>query len=125
MTLTKLESYKGWTVTRVDDKAITWYCGEYYYQDIVADNLDALFNLIDEIENKRNQKLLKEQKKKQELKEKRSKGIIPVEDFEEAVRVFGFDSPVVTAVWNTMEANPNNQEEFEIIYHRNVAGKYY
>lgn len=124
MILTKLEPYKGWTITRVDDKAITWYCGEYYYQDIVADNLDALFNLINEIENKHNQKLLKEQKKKQELKEKRSKGIIPVEDFEEVVRVFGFDSPVVTAVWNTMEANPNNQDEFETVYHRHMTGKY-
>ena len=51
-------------------------------------------------------------------------GVIEVEDFEEVVRVFGFNSPVTTAVWNTMEANPNNQEEFEIIYHRHVAGKY-
>lgn len=51
-------------------------------------------------------------------------GIITVDEFEEVVATFGFNSPVTTAVWNTMEANPNNQEEFEIIYHRNVAGKY-
>lgn len=51
-------------------------------------------------------------------------GAITVEDFEKIVKIFGFDSPVVTAVWNTMEANPNNQNEFETIYYRHVAGKY-
>lgn len=123
MTLTKLESYKGWTITRINDK-IVWYNGEYYYQNIAADNLETLFNLIDEIENKRKEKMSKEQKKKQELEEKRNKGIIPVKDFEETVRVFGFKHPVTTAVWNTMAINPNNQDEFKIIYHRHIAGKY-
>ena len=42
-------------------------------------------------------------------------GVIEVEDFEKVVGIFGFEHPVVTAVWNTIEANPNNQEEFEII----------
>ena len=51
-------------------------------------------------------------------------GVITVEDFEEVVRVFGFNSPVTTAVWNTMEANPNNQDEFETVYHRHMTGKY-
>lgn len=51
-------------------------------------------------------------------------GVITVEDFEKIVEIFGFDSPVVTAVWNTMEANPNNQNEFETIYYRHVASKY-
>lgn len=51
-------------------------------------------------------------------------GVITVEDFEKIVKIFGFDSPVVTAIWNTMEANPNNQNEFETIYYRRVAGKY-
>lgn len=51
-------------------------------------------------------------------------GVIEVKDFEKVVEIFGFEHPVVTAVWNTMEANPNNQAEFEIIYHRYVAGKY-
>ena len=51
-------------------------------------------------------------------------GIITVKDFEKVVEIFGFEHPVTTAIWNTMEANPNNQEEFETIYHRDVAGKY-
>ena len=123
MTLTKLESYKGWTITRINDK-IVWYNGGCYYQNIAADNLETLFNLIDEIENKRKEKISKEQKKKQELKEKRNKGIIPVEDFEKIVEIFGFEHPVVTAIWNTMATNPNNQVEFEIIYHRHITGKY-
>ena len=57
--------------------------------------------------------------------DKNKMGVITVDEFEEVVATFGFNSPVTTAVWNTMEANPNNQEEFEIIYHRNVTGKYY
>lgn len=57
--------------------------------------------------------------------DKNKMGVITVNEFEEVVATFGFNNPVTTAVWNTMEANPNNQEEFEIIYHRNVAGKYY
>ena len=43
-------------------------------------------------------------------------GVITVEDFVKAVEVFGFESPVVTAIWNTMEANPYNREEFETVY---------
>ena len=51
-------------------------------------------------------------------------GVITVEEFEKAVEIYGFDNPVVTAIWNTMEANSNNQDEFETIYHRYIAGKY-
>ena len=51
-------------------------------------------------------------------------GVITVEDFEKVVRVFGFDSPVITAIWNVMANNPNNQDEFKTIYHRNITGKY-
>lgn len=51
-------------------------------------------------------------------------GIITVEDFEKSVKEFGFNSPVVTALWNTMYNNEDNQEEFEIIYHRRIMGKY-
>ena len=51
-------------------------------------------------------------------------GNISVEDFEKVVRTFGFDSPVATAVWNTMYNNPNNQEEFEEVYKRWSAGWY-
>ena len=51
-------------------------------------------------------------------------GIITVEDFEKAVEVFGFDSPVVTAIWNTMESNPDNFQEFETVYCFNANGKY-
>ena len=49
-------------------------------------------------------------------------GVITVEDFKRAVEVFGFESPVVTAIWNTMEANPYNQEEFEEIYALHMTG---
>ncbi|MBQ2001854.1 MAG: hypothetical protein II240_00970 [Bacteroidaceae bacterium] len=51
-------------------------------------------------------------------------GIITVEEFKQAVKTFGFESPVVTAIWNTMEQNPNNQEEFETIYALWSTGKF-
>lgn len=50
-------------------------------------------------------------------------GVITVDEFKKAVEVFGFDSPVVTAIWNTMSNNPNNQEEFEIIYALHATGR--
>lgn len=50
-------------------------------------------------------------------------GAITVEDFVRAVEIFGFESPVVTAIWNTMESNPYNQEEFETIYAMHAVGK--
>lgn len=51
-------------------------------------------------------------------------GVITVKDFEKAVKEFGFDSPVVTAIWNTMENNPNNAEEFETVYALAANGRY-
>lgn len=51
-------------------------------------------------------------------------GVITVEEFKKAVATFGFNSPVVTAIWNTMEQNPNNAEEFETIYALNVTGRF-
>lgn len=51
-------------------------------------------------------------------------GNISVKEFEEVVRIFGYHSPVATAVWNTMHDNPNNQEEFEEVFHRWSAGLY-
>lgn len=51
-------------------------------------------------------------------------GAITVEDFVKAVEVFGFESPVVTAIWNTMEANPYNQEEFEEVYALHMTGRF-
>jgi hypothetical protein len=51
-------------------------------------------------------------------------GIITVEEFEKAVKTFGFNSPVVTSIWNTMYDNEDNQEEFETVYHRWSIGKY-
>lgn len=50
-------------------------------------------------------------------------GIITVDDFKKAVEVFGFESPVVTAIWNTMEANPNNADEFETVYALHATGR--
>lgn len=43
-------------------------------------------------------------------------GIITVADFQKVVEVFGFEHPVTTAVWNTMQANSDNAEEFEEVY---------
>ena len=51
-------------------------------------------------------------------------GIISVEDFKKAVEVFGFESPVVTAIWNTMESNPENQDEFETVYALWATGRF-
>lgn len=51
-------------------------------------------------------------------------GVITVEDFEKAVQAFGFNSPVVTAVWNTMANNPDNFREFEMVCFLNANGKY-
>ena len=51
-------------------------------------------------------------------------GVITVQDFEKAVEVFGFNSPVVTAIWNTMANNPNNAEEFETVYALAANGRY-
>ena len=43
-------------------------------------------------------------------------GVITVDEFKKAVDVFGFNSPVVTAVWNVMHDNPYNADEFETVY---------
>lgn len=51
-------------------------------------------------------------------------GAITVEDFVKAVEVFGFESPVVTAIWNTMAENPYNSEEFETVYAMHMVGKF-
>ena len=51
-------------------------------------------------------------------------GIISVNEFKKAVEVFGFDSPVVTAIWNTMENNPANSEEFETVYALCATGRF-
>ena len=53
-----------------------------------------------------------------------TRGIITVNDFIKAVNVFGFKSPVVTALWNTMENNPNNNKEFETVYAMRMAGRF-
>lgn len=52
-------------------------------------------------------------------------GVITVEEFKKAVEVFGFGNPVVTAIWNTMENDPANSEEFETVYAMWVTGKFY
>ena len=54
----------------------------------------------------------------------RRTGVITVDDFKKAVEVFGFESPVVTAIWNTMEANPDNADEFETVYALNATGRF-
>lgn len=56
--------------------------------------------------------------------EDRRLGIITVDDFKKAVETFGFGSPVVTAIWNTMINNPNNAAEFETVYALWAAGKF-
>lgn len=47
---------------------------------------------------------------------KEKMGIITAEDFKKVVEVFGFEHPVTTAVWNTMQANSDNSGEFEEVY---------
>lgn len=51
-------------------------------------------------------------------------GIITVDEFEKVVELFGFDHPVVTAIWNTMSANEDNEDAFETVYQRWAAGCY-
>lgn len=51
-------------------------------------------------------------------------GVITVEDFIKAVDMFGFDSTVITAIWNTMASNPYNSEEFETVYAMHMVGKF-
>lgn len=51
-------------------------------------------------------------------------GVISVENFEKAAKVFGIESPVITAIWNTMMENPNNQDEFETVFSKYMTGKY-
>jgi hypothetical protein len=51
-------------------------------------------------------------------------GVITVEEFKKTVETFGFNSPVVTAIWNTMESNPDNAEGFETVYALNANGRF-
>lgn len=51
-------------------------------------------------------------------------GIISVSDFVKLVEIFGFEHPIVTAVWNTMCDNPNNIDEFETVYAMWAAGRF-
>ena len=68
------------------------------------------------------QKVCQEEKAKE--KSISADGIITVEEFEKAVAVFGFESPVVTAIWNTMWENRKNSNEFDIIYSNWMEHKY-
>ena len=54
----------------------------------------------------------------------RKTGVITVDEFKKAVETFGFNSPVVTAIWNTMEANSNNDDEFETVYALTATGRF-
>lgn len=116
--------YRGWEIKEINNGKQNWYCARYNYQDIDADTTEELINIINKIEDNREEKRKKEQEKRKELEEKRAKGIIPVEDFEKAAEVFGIESPVITAIWNTMMENPNNQNEFETIFSKYMTGKY-
>lgn len=51
-------------------------------------------------------------------------GVITVADFVRAANTFGFGHPVVTAIWNTMESNPDNEDEFETVYAMWANGKF-
>lgn len=81
----------------------------------------GLIAVIDEAENFCEDEILFEDL---EEAENAPIGVITVDDFVKAVKTFGFESPVVTAIWNTMEKNPNNQEEFETVYAMWAAGKF-
>lgn len=120
----KICIYRNWEIKEINNGKQDWYCARYNYQDIDADTIEDLIDTINIIQDIYEEKIKKEQEKRKELEEKRTKGIIPVEDFEKAVEVFGFKSPVITAIWNTMIRNPNNQDEFKIIFHKYMTGKY-
>lgn len=62
--------------------------------------------------------------KSEYIEELKTSGIITLEDFIKVVDVFGFDHPVVTAIWNTMESNPNNAEAFETVYAMWATGRF-
>jgi hypothetical protein len=117
-------AYRGWKIKEINNGKQNWYCGTYNYQDIDADTIEKLIDTINIIQNKCEEKIKKEQEKRRELEEKRAKGIIPVEDFEKAAEIFGIESPVITAIWNTMMENPENQNEFETIFSKYMTGKY-
>ena len=51
-------------------------------------------------------------------------GIITVDEFKKVVEEFGFEHPVTTAVWNAMDNNPENADEFETIYAMWATGKF-
>ena len=126
----RIDFYRGWNINKAIDNhnngLIDFYSASCNYQYIYADrnNIERLYAEIDRIEDKRLRKQEEEKKKKEEEKRKNKLGIITVDNFEDVIKMFGFDHPVTTVVWNTMEVNPNNKEDFEIVYHRYVAGKY-
>ena len=120
----KICTYRGWEIKEINNGKQDWYCGTYNYQDIDANTIEELINIINKIEDNREEKRKKEQEKRKELEEKRAKGIIPVEDFEKAAEIFGIESPVITAIWNTMMENPNNQDEFDTVFHKYMTDKY-
>ena len=120
----KICYYRNWEIKEINNGKQNWYCAKRNYQDIDADTIEDLIDTINIIQNEYEEKIKKEQEKRKELEKKRAKGIIPVEDFEKAAEVFGIESPVITAIWNTMMENPNNQNEFEIIFNKYMTGKY-
>ena len=120
----KICIYRNWEIKEINNGKQNWYCATCNYQDINADTIEGLIDTINIIQDKYEEKIKKEQEKRKELEEKRTKGIIPVEDFEKAVEIFGIKSPVITAIWNTMKENPKNQNEFETIFHKYMTGKY-
>ena len=120
----KICIYRNWEIKEVNNGKQNWYCAKRNYQDIDADTIDDLIDTINIIQDIYEERIKKEQEKRKELEEKRTKGIIPVEDFEKAVEIFGIKSPVITAIWNTMKENPKNQNEFETIFHKYMTGKY-
>ncbi len=62
--------------------------------------------------------------KSEYIEELKTSGIITVEDFKKVADAFGFGHPVVTAIWNTMESNPNNAEAFETVYAMWATGRF-
>lgn len=96
-------NYKGCNIEPFGNGYTVFYAGDELYYDTVKEAKE----LIDRLEEV--SKML---------------GVITVEQFDKAVDVFGFDSSVVTALWNTMSTNEDNQEEFETVYHKWCTGQY-
>lgn len=96
----------------------------YGNDEITAPEEDGFYTLYQLADDDNNHAGWKWEMEYDEVAVRRELGIITVDEFIQLVKKFGFDSPVVTAVWNTMSANPNNADEFETVYALWATGRF-